>query len=245
MVQIALDARVVEALRHYVYMLRDPRNGEIFYVGRGAGSRLFAHETEAMNSARNSEKLDRIRSIHGSNLKVTYLILRYGLSEEDAMLVESVAIDLLGNTVAGLENKIKGAGSGLYGLRKLDDVVLEYAAEHLRKIGTRCVVININKTYQGDEDRSKIYEAVRSSWVIAKERIGNPKNPKLKYVLAEYRQIIVEVFRVTEWLEVRDQNKRPRWAFIGEVAEEGVRNQYLNKKVEKKRGAVNPVTFNL
>ena len=44
MVQNALDARVVEALGHYVYMLKDPRDEEIFYVGRGVGSRLFAHE---------------------------------------------------------------------------------------------------------------------------------------------------------------------------------------------------------
>lgn len=245
MVQNALDARVVEALGHYVYMLKDPRDEEIFYVGRGVGSRLFAHEAEALKSARGSEKLDRIRSIHAAKLRVGYLILRYGLSEENAMLVESVAIDLLRSTGGGLENEIKGYGSGLYGLRKLDDVVLEHAAEPLQEIGNRCVVININKTYEGDEDRSKIYEAVRSSWVIAKERIGPPKNPKLKYVLAEHRQIIVEVYRVDEWFKVKDHNSRPRWAFNGEVAEEGVRKQYLHKKVEKKRGAVNPVTFNL
>ena len=39
---------VVEALRHYVYRLIDPRNGETFYVGKGQGQRVFDHVSGAI-----------------------------------------------------------------------------------------------------------------------------------------------------------------------------------------------------
>ena len=34
---------VKEKLKHYVYRLVDPRNGQTFYVGEGCGNRVFAH----------------------------------------------------------------------------------------------------------------------------------------------------------------------------------------------------------
>ena len=37
---------VVDKLKHYVYRLIDPRNGETFYVGKGKGDRVFASGTK-------------------------------------------------------------------------------------------------------------------------------------------------------------------------------------------------------
>jgi len=34
---------VIEKLEHYVYFLQNPRNEEIFYVGKGSGNRVFQH----------------------------------------------------------------------------------------------------------------------------------------------------------------------------------------------------------
>ncbi len=34
---------VIAELKHYVYRLIDPRNGETFYVGKGQGNRVFQH----------------------------------------------------------------------------------------------------------------------------------------------------------------------------------------------------------
>ena len=34
---------IIEKLAYYVYCLIDPRDGNIFYVGKGVGNRVFHH----------------------------------------------------------------------------------------------------------------------------------------------------------------------------------------------------------
>ncbi len=38
---------VSEQLQSYVYVLRDPRDDVVFYVGKGVGNRVFAHTQAA------------------------------------------------------------------------------------------------------------------------------------------------------------------------------------------------------
>jgi len=53
----------------YVYILRDPRNNEPFYVGKGTGPRIEAHEKE-MRRGVSSPKCNRIREIVESGQRV-------------------------------------------------------------------------------------------------------------------------------------------------------------------------------
>src|SRR5690242_9527661 len=58
----------------YVYILRRP-DGRPFYVGKGIGDRVFAHENEARHPndwRSNAYKLNVIRSIWRSGNPVTY-----------------------------------------------------------------------------------------------------------------------------------------------------------------------------
>lgn len=51
--------------KFYIYVLRDPKNGEIFYVGKGVGARLCQHFKEARFSKETCgiERLNRLREL--------------------------------------------------------------------------------------------------------------------------------------------------------------------------------------
>ncbi len=85
---------VFDTLRSYVYIYLDPRTGEPFYVGKGRGRRFLAH-LEDQSESEKARQIAEIR-LHGQEPQIEFL--RYGLSDEDAALVEAAAIDLLGKT---------------------------------------------------------------------------------------------------------------------------------------------------
>ena len=45
---------VIENLGVYIYFLKDPRDGKVFYVGKGVGNRVFSH----VECALEEEELD-------------------------------------------------------------------------------------------------------------------------------------------------------------------------------------------
>lgn len=89
----------------YVYTLSDPRTGMIFYVGKGSGSRVLGHETEARRG-RHSRKCDLIRSIWSDGLEVKRDIVSRHTDENEALdaeyeLIESIGLDCLTNVLPG------------------------------------------------------------------------------------------------------------------------------------------------
>ena len=130
-----------------------------------------------------------------------------------------------------------------------DEVQRLYNAEPLKELPNDCVIININQNYVRGSAENAIYLATKEIW-----RIKNPKN--LKYVLSEYRGLIVEVFQVDRWYEkVRGYNLGTKkhgqsyvgFGFEGQVAPEEIRNKFINKSMAhaKKRGIANAVRLNL
>lgn len=81
-------ARMLEA---YVYLYIDPRNQQIFYIGKGRGNRAFQHLTDTSDKA----KVARIREIVSSGRTPTIEVLRYGLTDSQAEMIEASAIDLM------------------------------------------------------------------------------------------------------------------------------------------------------
>ena len=53
------SSEVISKLKYYVYLLSDPSNGEIFYVGKGKGNRAFSHFKEIIDS----DKVNKIKEI--------------------------------------------------------------------------------------------------------------------------------------------------------------------------------------
>lgn len=44
----AFKQSVIESLKSYVYVLVDPRDNRIFYVGKGTGNRVYQHVQAAL-----------------------------------------------------------------------------------------------------------------------------------------------------------------------------------------------------
>ena len=243
-----------EELKFYVYILIDPRDNKIFYVGKGYGNRVFSHINEAIVNPNESEKLEIIRAIKKSNLNVKHTIIRHGLEEDEALLVESVLIDFLtfkdSTDVAKISNIMASHYSFIQGIKTVSECEILYNCEELKKedIKHKVLVININKTFDNKKKnkidnpyyvRQNIYEATRGWWVLDKKRAENSD-----FVLAEYKGVIRAIFKPEIWLQDFEYVGTKRWGFVGaEITSKEIVDIYMNKEVPKIRGMANPIRY--
>ena len=208
------DQTTIDKIGFYVYALINPKDNKPFYVGKGSGNRVFAHKD------------------FGS--EVERVIIRHGLTEEEALEIEASIIDFADKLGFKLENSQSGHNSSEKGLMTTEEIIHAYA-EPLdeSEITDIVITININQKYNQDDSPEKIYEAVKESWVI-----GEKRNTR-KYVFAEYKGVILEVFEIQEWYEVKKHN---RWGFNGIVANDDIREKYIGKRLPKGRQQ-NPIRY--
>lgn len=80
---------------YYVYVYIDPRSYEEFYYGKGKGSRKEAHLTDVSDSA----KVARINDIVSEGEKPIIRVIASGLTEHEALMVETTLIWKLGRNL--------------------------------------------------------------------------------------------------------------------------------------------------
>jgi hypothetical protein len=246
--------RTKENLGYYVYILIDPRDKKIFYVGKGIDNRVFNHVNSSIESPVETEKLDVIREIKNLGFEVEHYIVRHNLEEKEAFLVESVLIDFLTfkdfNDVAKIANIVSGHHSFLQGIKTVQECEILYNCQELKKsdIQHKIIVININNSFDTKRrkktkiplyDRENIYEATRGWWVL------DPKRAKaVDFVLAEYKGIIRAIFKPHYWTQDLENKGPRRWGFIGEeITSKELTELYLHKSVPKAIGMANPVRY--
>jgi LEM3-like protein len=105
-------------MTYYVYELVDPRNGEVFYVGKGCRGRIDAHEVEA-RAGRLSRKCDRIREIETAGQVVGKRKVRTFVDEGATYDFEVELIEAHG--LARLTNVSSGGFGGRMGLNLSKD----------------------------------------------------------------------------------------------------------------------------
>ena len=240
--------RTEEALEYYVYLLVDPRDNKIFYVGKGNGDRVFAHVHCAIATGGESDKLNTIRDIQRAGLEVRHYIVRHGMEKEsEAFLVESVLIDLLTfrdfSSVANITNIQAGHHQFDRGIKTAEELEALYNGGELEEHGitNRVLTININKTYDlHREEKDGLYEATRKSWKLSPNRAKN-----VQYVLGEYRGVVRAIFVPEKWNHEKGNPKR--WMFEGyEVTEQNnpeIYHRYINKRLPKAKGIQNPLHY--
>lgn len=82
----------------YVYVYIDPRNYEEFYYGKGQGARRVAH----LSDGKDSEKVARIRAIREEDLDPIVRTIAAGLTEQEALLIETTLIWKLGKNLTNI-----------------------------------------------------------------------------------------------------------------------------------------------
>lgn len=95
--------------RHYVYVLIDPRDEKIFYVGKGQDDRLFQHAKEVSRGAEETAKQKKILEIQVSGNEVQQVVVGRFDTPEEALGVESVLIHWVYG-IANLTNIASGHG---------------------------------------------------------------------------------------------------------------------------------------
>lgn len=243
---------VIEKLDHYVYLLRDPRTHQVFYIGKGMGNRIFAHINAALKDGMPSDKLDKIQEIRANNLDVIHIVHRHGLTEKEAFEVEAALIDFIG--LNDLTNKIQGQNSDDRGRMLVSEIISKYQA-HVAEITQPAILITVNQFYRRGMTSEMLYEITRGKWVIGARR------NKVKYAFSVYKGIIREVYEIECWYpapiedsEIKrtwiNQNlidtqvkQRNRWQFEGIVAND--LQHYVGASTEKYQicGAQNPIRY--
>lgn len=235
-------ASVTEKIEFYVYLLIDPRDEAVFYVGKGTGNRCFAHVAEARKTQKWNQvgdyvKLDRIREIERVGATVRIDILRHGLSEREAFLIESATIDLLG--LPRLTNIVTGSGAELGRMSVMDLNAMYGATPVVIDPSHRVVLIRINRLFERGMSDDELYEATRQWWRISHLRRqrgsgGNRWSPE--WAMAVYGGVVRAVYRIETWeqpnqadLDV-DPNRAKRWAFRG-TRDHAMEEKYLHRDV--------------
>ena len=226
-----LTQSVIEQLLCYVYLLRDPRSGAVFYVGKGQANRVFDHASCALTDPTESDKLDTIREIVSAGRTVEHYILRHGLTDAAAFEVEAAVIDFIG--IRNLSNQQAGFRSSDFGLKTTDEVIAMYTAPRF-STQLPVLLININKLFNREMTPNEVYEATRKEWVIG------ARKEKAKYAVATYRGLTRIVFDIERWEPIGT-----RWSFVGQQATAPIQAELGFKSIRhlSKRGAANPIRY--
>ncbi len=235
---IQLPEEVIEQLKSYVYVYIDPRNNKAFYIGKGKGNRLFSHLLDTSES----NKVKRIQEIIAEGFEPEINIVRFGLDDSEASLVEAALIDFYG--LENLTNIKSGFHRGTFGLMSSNDIIGIFEAKPV-EVEEKAILFTINSLYRSGMSDEELYETTRGIWKLGKNR------EKAEYAFCVTHGIVREVYKIEKWYpagtleyKVRPDSdsfsKTNRWEFEGSIAND-IRDKYIGKSVGK--GSQNPIRY--
>lgn len=222
-----LSQSTIEKLNYYVYALIDPRTNKVFYVGKGKGNRIYAHvEASELVDANEVVKIARIREIRAARKNVQHVVIRHGLTEEEAFAVEAAVIDYVESVQKlQLTNLMSGHYTAEAGIRTIEDIEIQYEAKPA-VFKEPMMLIRVNRHYKHGITPKALYNVTRQHW-----RVG-PRAFQIKYACAVYLGIIREVYEIKSWTSTEIINGHQRHGFTGRIASKEIRDKYRHTSVK-------------
>lgn len=243
------NQHAIEVLGYYVYGLFDPAQPEWpFYLGKGCGNRVFNHVagTEKLGpDDLMSLKHERIAAINKAGAAVIHKVIRFGLSETEALKVEASLIDLVNHIKPGhLTNLVSGHGVAESILDTADLAFALNATELdseepllLIKIERRWGELLDGKNRSPSSiTRPEIFDAVKGDWVVSVRRAKTAR-----CVLAVARGLVRGVFVPADWVDAGYENRK---RMTGELGDDG-HGDFVGKSVAHlaSMGSQNPIRY--
>lgn len=212
-----LPLEVAERLGpYYVYALVDPTDESVFYVGKGSRRRLLAHGREAdlaADARSSSGKLSHIRAIREAGYEPRVDVVRHGLDESQALLVEAALIDAL----EGLTNANEGHGAE-YGRQPLSEYVGRYGAPLVAADAPAVVLIRVGRWKEVVEEmepgvwrhgnghrpgitQQELLDSARGWWKISPTSI---QRRGIRHAVAVYDGVTRLVMEIGDWTQRED-----------------------------------------
>ena len=145
---------IIRKIKYYVYLLSDPISGEIFYVGKGKGNRVFSH----LKDNSDNQKSRKIKDLKSKGLEPKIEILVHGVDDETTIKkIEAAIIDLIDKT--NLTNIVGGYESSDFGRMDLNQINAKYSSKKAHidenvvldfKMNGQISQIEVEKDYDDD-----------------------------------------------------------------------------------------------
>lgn len=221
----------IEKRDYYVYLLIDPRNNEVFYVGKGIHSRVKQHTYEAKKSNKETDKIKRINDILNSGNKVKEVIYSSRNTEDEAFDKEDELINFFTNNYPGQLTNIQSGHKSIHTMtdEELNDI-LDNPEQVVFNDNERILFVKRTNNHSWDYKMSpsEHHEEFRGNWVLSKNKLD-----KIELVCGVYNNIIKYVCVPKEWECVGQRDSRKRktyeYRFNGDVIKN---HKYIGKSIK-------------